>query len=454
MPRTRFVVAVVLTAVMVLGAGCAGFGTDGPADPSEVSNGDADDQENESPSNDTEATNESSSNSSDDSNEHDETDPPESSDEDDPDESPAVDGSDDGGSADGTEGTDSTGDAEESDDADSGTNSGQEDTASSDDGNGDTANDGNGDDAPAENGGDGDGGEDSPESGDENADGGDGGDADNESGEEEQVYTLTVEADSPVTLERTWEDASTTREPTDGTVEFSVIEGSYALSAGGYHDVPEEMAIQVDSDTTVTLQSEDGGEIEVNVVDAETGEPIEGAEISGVCDWYYSSGDAYVTGETDADGIATAHAELAPTDCDATVSAEGYESESVALSVPDDDGVTVELEPEVSETPETNTLTVEVTNAETGEPIEGAAVEAHGADGDPGDTRDLRYEAQTNENGVAEMEVQAAMNYVITVEAAGYETGHGEVSLDRETSIELTPEEGEEMNSHDSLSDR
>lgn len=435
MPRTRFVVAVVLTAVMVLSAGCAGFGTDGPADSPQESDGNADDQENESPADDTDATNESSEESSDDgedSNEYDSTDPPESS-EDDLDESPDADGSDDGGSADETDSADGTDDADEGDDAGSGTNSGQEDTASSDDGNGDAANDGNGD-APSENGGDGDGGEDPSESGDA---------GDRENGKEEPVYTLTVEADSPVTLERTWEDASTTREPTDGTVEFSVIEGSYALSADGYHDVPEELAIQVDSDTTVTMQSEDGVDVEVTVVDAETGEPIEGAEISGVCDWYYSSGDAHVTGETDADGVATAHAELSPTDCDATVSAEGYASESVSLAVPDDDGLTVELEPEESEAPETNTLTVEVTDAETDEPIEGATVEAHGADGDPDDTRDLRYEAQTNENGVAGMEVRAAMNYVITVEAAGYETGHGEVSLDRETSIELTPEGSE-----------
>jgi hypothetical protein len=47
---------------------------------------------------------------------------------------------------------------------------------------------------------------------------------------------------------------------------------------------------------------------------------------------------------------------------------------------------------------------------------------------------------------IAEMEVQAAMNYGISVEAEGYETGHGEVSLDREAAIELTPEESEDGN--------
>lgn len=390
-PSKRTVVAVVLSAVVILSAGCIGFGTDSPDDPSEEPDGEPDVEEGDP--DDAEATDdgpEQSEEDDDDPNEYDSTDPPESSSEDEPDES------------DDSE----TDDAPDDDDEDG--------DAPPPNGDDDSSGDGGDDEAPSE-----------PNGDDEN---------------DEPVYTLTVEADSPVTLERTWEDASTTREPTDGTVEFSVIEGSYTLSADSYYDIPEELALQIDSDTTVTLQSEDGADVEVTVVDAETGDGIEGAEVAGVCNWYYSSGDAYVTGETDADGVATAHAELSPTDCDTTVSAEGYESENLTLSVPDDDGLTVELEPEA---PGTNTLTVEVTDAETDEPIEGAEVEAYGADGDPDDTRDLQYEAETNEDGLAEMEVQAAMNYGITVEAAGYETGHGEVSLDRETTIALTPEESE-----------
>lgn len=70
------------------------------------------------------------------------------------------------------------------------------------------------------------------------------------------VYVLTVKADSPVTLHRNWQNASTTREPTNGTVEFSVIEGpgdGYTLEADGY----EDKVVHVDSDTTVTLQPEE-----------------------------------------------------------------------------------------------------------------------------------------------------------------------------------------------------
>lgn len=415
---------VVLSAVVVLSAGCIGFGTDSPDDPSEQPDEEPDAEEEES--DDAETTDDGPEQSEDDDedpNEHDSTDPPESSSEDEADESP-TDGSDDG------EETDDASSEEGADDEDAPDDTDDTDAPDDTTDDSDTTDNSEADDAPNDDD------RDVPAEDDEDASS-ENGDDDAPPEDEEPVYTLTVEATSPVTLERTWEDASTTREPTDGTVEFPVIEGSYTLSADGYYDIHEELALQIDSDTTVTLQSEDGADVEVTVVDAETGEGIEGAEIGGVCNWYYSSGDAYVTGETDADGVATAHAGLSPTDCDTTVSAEGYESENLTLSVPEDDGLTVELEPEV---PETNRLTVEVTDAETGEPIEGADVEAYGADGDPDDTRDLQYAAETNEDGIAEMEVQAAMNYGITVEAAGYETGHGEVSLDREASIELTPE--------------
>lgn len=71
------------------------------------------------------------------------------------------------------------------------------------------------------------------------------------------VYMLTVEADSAVTLHRNWQDASTTREPTNGTVEFPVIEGpedggGYTLTAEGY----EDLVVEVDSDTSVSMQKE------------------------------------------------------------------------------------------------------------------------------------------------------------------------------------------------------
>lgn len=46
----------------------------------------------------------------------------------------------------------------------------------------------------------------------------------------------------------------------------------------------------------------------------------------------------------------------------------------------------------------------------------------------------------TNENGVVEIAVMQASNYVITAESEGFYDGSTEVSLDREAFIELEPE--------------
>lgn len=117
--------------------------------------------------------------------------------------------------------------------------------------------------------------------------------------------------------------------------------------ADGYND--PLMSFAVDEDTTVTLQQ--GGSITVTILNAATGDPIEGAEISGMCDMWYTSGDAYITGESNEDGVIEPQT-LTPTTCryDTQVTADGYESASLGeINVPDDDGMTVELQPEESE---------------------------------------------------------------------------------------------------------
>lgn len=50
----------------------------------------------------------------------------------------------------------------------------------------------------------------------------------------------------------------------------------------------------------------------------------------------------YITGQTDANGVAQAQAGVAPTDRDASVEADGYETTHLSLSVPDDTGITVD----------------------------------------------------------------------------------------------------------------
>lgn len=132
----------------------------------------------------------------------------------------------------------------------------------------------------------------------------------------------------------------------DGQAELEVPEGGYIVTAEGYHDAN----IHVDSDTEITLQNLDGATLAITVVDAQTGEPVPGAVIEGVCNLYYTSGDSYITGEAGEDGVIQAEAEVTPTDCDANIYADGYEETVEQISVPDDDGLTVALEPETNET--------------------------------------------------------------------------------------------------------
>lgn len=145
-----------------------------------------------------------------------------------------------------------------------------------------------------------------------------------------------------------------TAEPDEnGVVQVDVEEGTYHVRTDDRNDTM--VGIHVDENTEITLQDPNADPITIEVVDADTGERIEGAEISGVCDMWYSSGDDYITGTTGPDGIAEAEPGLSPTNCDANINAEGYEEEVVQLSIPENDAITVELQPEdgMNDDPET-----------------------------------------------------------------------------------------------------
>lgn len=161
--------------------------------------------------------------------------------------------------------------------------------------------------------------------------------------DDRETYTLRVIADVPITIERTSDGATTTREPTNGSAEFTVLEGQYDIMAEGYNEPMNP--IDVSEGKTVTLQQ--GGSITITVVNAETGDPIEGAEINGMCDLWYSGGDTYIRGNSNADGVIEAET-ITPTTCryDTAVTADGYEDTSLGeINVPEDDGMTVELRP-------------------------------------------------------------------------------------------------------------
>lgn len=168
----------------------------------------------------------------------------------------------------------------------------------------------------------------------------------------EETNTLTVHAESAVTVESTDEDGmSETQEPTDGVATFEVPDGGYVITADGYHsaDLPF-----VEEDAEITLQDTGGATMDITVTDAESGDPVAGAEISGVCDLHYSGGDSYIETESPsgADGVVTVQTGVTPTTCDATVTADGYEDAQITLDAPDDDGRTVELQPAETATPD------------------------------------------------------------------------------------------------------
>lgn len=109
--------------------------------------------------------------------------------------------------------------------------------------------------------------------------------------------------------------------------------------ADGYNEPMNP--IGVSEDRTVILQ--EGGSI--IVVDVETGDPIEGAEISRICDLWYAGGDTHLTGNSNTDGVIEAET-ITLTTCryDTAMTADSYENTSLGeINVPEEDGVTVEL---------------------------------------------------------------------------------------------------------------
>lgn len=163
------------------------------------------------------------------------------------------------------------------------------------------------------------------------------------------THTLTITNAGTVPVE-IMEDAppdedpkTTTHEPVNGVVETEVAEGTYHISTDDRVDTL--VSVHVDSDTEITLQDPDPEPLTIEVVDATTGEGIDGAEINGLCHLWYSGGDEYITGTTGSGGVTDAQPGVSPTICETTISADGYKNEHVRISVPGDDGLVVELQP-------------------------------------------------------------------------------------------------------------
>lgn len=340
-------VAIGLTLLMVAAAGCAGWGTDGPAndqqenqtqDPNQGEETNAGAQADDGDSSGTTSNGSGTGSGSGSSTDRDNGADSDSGDT----------GSD---SGDGENETDSNGDSSVSNPAES------QDTASEDtdtDTDIGSSNDGDGDDN------------------DTGASDGTGNENETDDDNEPETHTLTVRTPgapdgTAITVQREPDPGENQPDPitkasAGSQASFNVPPSYYQVKAEGYNSTM--VAIEVSDDTEITLQQPGPDPIQVTVVDAETGKSIEGAEISGLCHLWYSSGDAHITGTTDANGVVQAQADVAPTECNASVEADGYERTQLSLSVPDDDGITVELPPASADDDSNSTATENETAAQ------------------------------------------------------------------------------------------
>lgn len=280
--------------------------------------------------------------------------------------------------------------------------------------------------------------------------------------EDEETYTLTVHTgegvgapDVPITVEGDGiNETKTTNER--GVTTFELPDGEYTVSGTDANDDTDSETVVIDgADEEVRLYAlappvPDAHMLTVKVVDAETGEPIEGATVSGVGGFHPLTGDQLFQIVTGPDG--TGSMEVLESHYTASVTAEGYEPDNPGITVEEDTTVTLELQPEASEEPpeepeqppgdeDTHTLTVEVINGETGEPIE--------ANGEIGIGSPDHQATEPIKDGKSVFEDIPTGQYGISEDIPGHTTGsipdHGVVvEGDTKYTLEVYPEPEEQ----------
>lgn len=350
MPRLRRLVLVFAVVLTVVLAGCAGWGTDGPNDDEPES--DATDEELEESDEQDEAEQDSTDEGGDsdteesdsgdtDASESDDREVAEESDDTDADTDEQADESD-------TDGADeSAGDADESD------------ADNADEQNADSSDDSDSADEPAES-------EPSNDATDNDSD---------QNGDAEETHTLTVSTtgeNEGVTITVEDEDGEIMTETTDedGTATFEVASGDYTVSGTDESGAEDRQHPTVDSDTSEHLElpgeAPPEHDVEIEVVNSETGDAVDDAQVSLSGDYHESVGEFEIHGETDSDGVLTTTAH--ESEYSGIVDASAYERSSVDLDVDSDTSTTVELEPTNQFHEQTLTITVVDQN---GDPVAG-----------------------------------------------------------------------------------
>ena len=355
--NTKKLFAIALVAVMMASAGCAGWGTDGPAndnEPNQSADSNAsDDQETRNDTNGSD-TNDDSGQEQNDVEQNDGS-------------GESTAGSDGGGDGD-TDSSSADSDSSESSSDSSDSSSDSDDSKHADDTDEDgsdkqssqpPANGGDDNEAPPT---DGDGNESPPKNGDGNEtppDDDDPNETDPEPEPEGNTVTVDVvdlETDESVEIDIRLSsgDYEQTVTSTSGTATFeNVPDGEYRISPatdGWWKQYGDEERLVVEGDTSHTMGVNDEPDthtLTVTVTDAETGEPIEGATVSGVGGRHPAGADLLIQDETNADGVVTIDAYESGYLLD--VSADGYEyPPNQEVNLNEDKSVSFELTPEDS----------------------------------------------------------------------------------------------------------
>lgn len=382
--RTRRILAIAVVVLVIVSAGCTGWGTDGPVNQNRNESDGTNGTDELGPTgNDGNASNafESSEGPSGANARPDSSDSDGSSAE-----SASSSSSDDSsGTADAADGGDGSSDEGETtpdpgtdsgaapDDTDSGTDSSDQERDRTDDAGADAGSENDSDDGAGTDASDGsdddssDGDEtdvtDGDDDSDEGSDTNEADDAERNSSTDDtdpETHTLTVHAgesvpvsDIPITLERHSDGATTTRETGEnGQVEFTVVDGDYTVSGTDPDGTTDSADVTVDGeDTQVLLERLAPAlpaehDVRVTVTDAETGEPIEGAVLEGVGNRHPRTGDMFLSVTTGADGVGESTAFESP--YESTIRADGYEEQSETIAVDGETNLEYRLEPETT----------------------------------------------------------------------------------------------------------
>lgn len=370
---TRRILAIAVVVLVIVSAGCTGWGTDGPVNQNRNESDGTNGTDELGPTgNDGNASNAfensegpSEANARPDSSDSDGS-SAESVSSSSSDESSGTDDAADGG--DGSSGEDETTPGPEADsgaapdDVDSGTDSSDQEQDRTDDAGADAGSENDSDDGDTNDGA----GTDASDGDDDSDEGSDTNETDvaerNSSTDDTdpETHTLTVHAGEsvpvsgvPITLERHSDGATTTRETgEDGQVEFAVVDGDYTVSGTDSSGTTDSADVTVDGEDTEVILARLAPalpaehDVRVTVTDAETGEPIEGAVLEGVGNRHPRTGDMFLSVTTGADGVGESTAFESP--YESTIRADGYEEQSETIVVDGETSLEYRLEPETT----------------------------------------------------------------------------------------------------------